>query len=100
LVQNATGKLLLARQGGTERFMLPVGKSNLARTPLQVLARELREEEPLIFVEVALVKGLATAMAPLLSQDAEGDASRADTATSIPFPIVRTACAACPSAIS
>ena len=60
--------------------MLPGGKSNLARTPLQVLARELREEEPLIFVEVALVKGVATAMAPLLSQDAEGDASRADTA--------------------
>jgi malonyl-CoA decarboxylase len=36
--------------------------------------------EPLIFVEVALVKGLATAMGPLLSQDAQEDASRADTA--------------------
>jgi malonyl-CoA decarboxylase len=36
--------------------------------------------EPLIFVEVALVKGLASAMAPLLSQDVEGDASCADTA--------------------
>src|SRR5580693_2503521 len=31
LVQNATGKLLLVRKGGTERFMLPGGKSNLAR---------------------------------------------------------------------
>jgi malonyl-CoA decarboxylase len=39
--------------------------------------------EPLIFVEVALVKGLATSMAPLLSQDVEAGASmalRADTA--------------------
>ena len=26
LVQNATGELLLVRKGGTERFMLPVGK--------------------------------------------------------------------------
>ena len=31
LVQNATGELLLVRKGGTERFMLPGGKSNLAR---------------------------------------------------------------------
>jgi malonyl-CoA decarboxylase len=41
--------------------------------------------EPLIFVEVALVKGLATSMPPLLSQDVEEDtararAQRADTA--------------------
>ena len=39
--------------------------------------------EPLIFVEVALVKGLAGSMAPLLSQDMQEDASmalRADTA--------------------
>jgi malonyl-CoA decarboxylase len=33
--------------------------------------------EPLIFVEVALVKGLATSMLPLLSQDVEEDAARA-----------------------
>jgi malonyl-CoA decarboxylase len=33
--------------------------------------------EPLIFVEVALVKGLATSMAPLLSQDMEQDTSMA-----------------------
>ncbi|MGG5819784.1 malonyl-CoA decarboxylase domain-containing protein [Falsiroseomonas sp. HW251] len=43
-------------------------------------------EEPLIFVEVALVEGLATAIAPLLARDEEGDgaaaarARRADTA--------------------
>jgi malonyl-CoA decarboxylase len=41
--------------------------------------------EPLIFVEVALVEGLATAMPPLLSQDtdeetAKAQAARADTA--------------------
>src|SRR6478736_5630080 len=41
--------------------------------------------EPLIFVEVALVEGLATSMPPLLSQDVEEDtarlqAARADTA--------------------
>jgi malonyl-CoA decarboxylase len=41
--------------------------------------------EPLIFVEVALVEGLATAMPPLLSQDADEEtvgarAARADTA--------------------
>src|SRR5882757_5605028 len=41
--------------------------------------------EPLIFVEVALVEGLATAMPPLLSQDTDGEtaearAARADTA--------------------
>jgi malonyl-CoA decarboxylase len=41
--------------------------------------------EPLIFVEVALVEGLATSMPPLLSQDMEEDtararAARADTA--------------------
>src|SRR6266851_2795095 len=41
--------------------------------------------EPLIFVEVALVEGLATSMPPLLSQDVEEDtaraqAERADTA--------------------
>jgi malonyl-CoA decarboxylase len=33
--------------------------------------------EPLIFVEVALVKGLATSMPPLLSQDVEEDTARA-----------------------
>jgi malonyl-CoA decarboxylase len=33
--------------------------------------------EPLIFVEVALVEGLATSMPPLLSQDVEEDAARA-----------------------
>src|SRR4030088_1111203 len=42
-------------------------------------------DEPLIFVEVALVEGLATAMPPLLSQDTDGEtaeaqAARADTA--------------------
>ena len=36
--------------------------------------------EPLIFVEVALVKGLATSMPPLLSQDVDEDASRAQAA--------------------
>ena len=33
--------------------------------------------EPLIFVEVALVQGLATSMPPLLSQDGDEDAARA-----------------------
>ena len=33
--------------------------------------------EPLIFVEVALVEGLATSMPPLLSQDVEEDTARA-----------------------
>jgi malonyl-CoA decarboxylase len=33
--------------------------------------------EPLIFVEVALVEGLATSMPPLLSQDVEADTARA-----------------------
>jgi malonyl-CoA decarboxylase len=33
--------------------------------------------EPLIFVEVALVEGLATSMPPLLSQDTDEDAARA-----------------------
>src|SRR3982075_3211678 len=42
-------------------------------------------DEPLIFLEVALVEGLATAMPPLLSQDTDGEtaearAARADTA--------------------
>src|SRR5882757_7717790 len=42
-------------------------------------------DEPLIFVEVALMEGLATAMPPLLSQDTDGEtaearAARADTA--------------------
>ncbi len=36
--------------------------------------------EPLIFVEVALVQGLATSMPPLLSQDADEDAARAQAA--------------------
>jgi malonyl-CoA decarboxylase len=36
--------------------------------------------EPLIFVEVALVEGLATAVLPLLSQDADEDAARARAA--------------------
>src|ERR1700724_1492774 len=36
--------------------------------------------EPLIFVEVALVKGLATSMPPLLSQDVEEDTARAQAA--------------------
>jgi malonyl-CoA decarboxylase len=36
--------------------------------------------EPLIFVEVALVEGLATSMPPLLSQDVDGDESRAQAA--------------------
>jgi malonyl-CoA decarboxylase len=36
--------------------------------------------EPLIFVEVALVEGLATAMPPLLSEDADEDAARARAA--------------------
>ncbi|MEX1035798.1 MAG: malonyl-CoA decarboxylase [Sneathiella sp.] len=38
-------------------------------------------DEPLIFVEVALVKGLASAIPPLLSQEAErGNPTKADTA--------------------
>jgi malonyl-CoA decarboxylase len=37
--------------------------------------------EPLIFVEVALVQGLATSMPPLLSQDVDEDAARAQAAT-------------------
>jgi malonyl-CoA decarboxylase len=38
-------------------------------------------DEPLIFVEVALVKGLASAIPPLLSREAErGDPTKADTA--------------------
>jgi malonyl-CoA decarboxylase len=36
--------------------------------------------EPLIFVEVALVEGLATAVAPLLSQDVEEDRAEAQAA--------------------
>ena len=36
--------------------------------------------EPLIFVEVALVQGLATSMRPLLSQDVDEDAARAQAA--------------------
>jgi malonyl-CoA decarboxylase len=36
--------------------------------------------EPLIFVEVALVEGLATSMPPLLSQDVEEDTARAQAA--------------------
>src|SRR5580693_1561331 len=36
--------------------------------------------EPLIFVEVALVQGLATSMPPLLSQDVDEDASRTKAA--------------------
>jgi malonyl-CoA decarboxylase len=36
--------------------------------------------EPLIFVEVALVEGLATSMRPLLSQDVEEDTARAQAA--------------------
>jgi malonyl-CoA decarboxylase len=36
--------------------------------------------EPLIFVEVALVEGLATSMPPLLSQDTDEDAARAQAA--------------------
>ena len=36
--------------------------------------------EPLIFVEVALVQGLATSMPPLLSQDVDEDAARAQAA--------------------
>jgi malonyl-CoA decarboxylase len=36
--------------------------------------------EPLIFVEVALVQGLATSMPPLLSQDVDADAARAQAA--------------------
>src|SRR6201987_330455 len=37
--------------------------------------------EPLIFVEVALVEGLATSMPPLLSQDVREDTARARAAT-------------------
>jgi malonyl-CoA decarboxylase len=36
--------------------------------------------EPLIFVEVALVEGLATSMPPLLSQEVDGDVARAQAA--------------------
>ena len=36
--------------------------------------------EPLIFVEVALVEGLATSISPLLSQDVEEDTARAQAA--------------------
>jgi malonyl-CoA decarboxylase len=36
--------------------------------------------EPLIFVEVALVEGLATSMPPLLSQDVDEDTARAEAA--------------------
>jgi 8-oxo-dGTP diphosphatase len=44
LVQNATGELLLVRKRGTAFFMLPGGKIEADETPVQALARELREE--------------------------------------------------------
>ena len=62
--------------------------------------------EPLIFVEVALVQGLATPMPPLLARETamkrpHGRKPRAPTPRfSIRSPTARTACAACRSAIS
>jgi 8-oxo-dGTP diphosphatase len=44
LVQNATGELLLVRKRGTDFFMLPGGKMEPDETPIEALARELREE--------------------------------------------------------
>ena len=44
LVQNAAGALLLVRKRGTDYFMLPGGKIESGETPVQALARELREE--------------------------------------------------------
>jgi len=44
LVQNATGELLLVRKRGTDFFMLSGGKIEPGETPVQALARELREE--------------------------------------------------------
>jgi malonyl-CoA decarboxylase len=61
--------------------------------------------EPLIFVEVALVQGLATSMPPLLSQDGDEGAARAqaenaDTAIFYSISNCQEGRAACRSAIS
>jgi hypothetical protein len=54
-----------------------------------------------IFVEVALVQGLATSMPPLLAQNVDEGVRQARTRrSSIRFPTARKACAACRSAIS
>ena len=57
--------------------------------------------DPLIFVEVALVRGLADSIQPLLAPDTDEAAQRARIPrSSSRFPTARTVCAGFPSAIS
>ena len=56
--------------------------------------------EPLIFVEVALVRGMADAVQPLLPRGGRAARGRPTPRSSIPSPTARRGCAASPSAIS
>lgn len=44
IIRDATGRILLVRKRGTQRFMMPGGKPETGESPLDTVVREIAEE--------------------------------------------------------
>ncbi len=75
------GKLLLVRQHGTDVFLSPGGKTEPGESPMQTLARELREETGLLLLN-AVSMGHFEGVSPFYDRVVEMDVYLVDVAGS------------------